>query len=208
MHQLARMSAPFFALTAAVAMPRDALAQEDENPHTPGQIADPSTYQGSTVLQQQSDRQDQEFRQQQQQQSYGNRESGQYAPRYGSNSGRTATVTPASRCYSALERSALLAPLRSVTWLGGPSADPRYLSISRGPTNAEKPILLKWLAARRHCETLANGFSPATQQVAAKAAGITDNMILALVRGEGNFGKFNYVRIHNGQILQNFEQSH
>src|SRR5258708_18654093 len=54
------------ALTAFGVTP--AVAQEQENPSTPGQIPDPSTYQGSTVLQQQSDQQDQQFRQQQQQQ--------------------------------------------------------------------------------------------------------------------------------------------
>jgi hypothetical protein len=40
------------ALTAFGVTP--AFAQEQENPSTPGQIPDPSTYQGSTVLQQQS----------------------------------------------------------------------------------------------------------------------------------------------------------
>jgi hypothetical protein len=39
---------------------------QDENPTTPGAIADPSTYQGSQALQQQSDAQDQAFRAQQQ----------------------------------------------------------------------------------------------------------------------------------------------
>ena len=60
------------ALTAFGVSP--AVAQEQENPSTPGQIPDPGTYQGSTVLQQQSDQQDQSFRQQQQQaqdQAYG-----------------------------------------------------------------------------------------------------------------------------------------
>jgi hypothetical protein len=68
--------------------------------------------------------------------------------------------------------------------------------------------LLKWLAARRHCQTLPNGFSAQMQVMNAKAAHITDNMILALVRGEGDYGKFNSVRAHNNQILRNFGQSH
>jgi hypothetical protein len=42
-------------------------AAQDENPTTPGAIPDPSTYQGSTALQRQSDQQDQQFRQQQSQ---------------------------------------------------------------------------------------------------------------------------------------------
>ena len=47
-----------FALALTVFGVTPAIAQEQENPSTPGQIPDPSTYQGSTVLQQQSDQQD------------------------------------------------------------------------------------------------------------------------------------------------------
>ncbi len=43
-----------------------AIAQEDENPHTPGAIPNPGTYQGSMQLQHQQDYQAQQFRQQQQ----------------------------------------------------------------------------------------------------------------------------------------------
>ena len=57
------------AVTAAAMLAAGAAAaQEDENPTTPGAIPSPSTYQGSMQLQQQSDRQDQQFRQQQEQQ--------------------------------------------------------------------------------------------------------------------------------------------
>ncbi len=55
-------------LGSAMTVSERAAGQEQENPTTPGQIPDPSTYQGSTVLQQQSDQQDQQFRQQTQQQ--------------------------------------------------------------------------------------------------------------------------------------------
>ena len=60
------------AVTAAALLAAGAAAaQEDDNPTTPGAIPSPSTYQGSMQLQQQSDRQDQQFRaQQQQQQTY------------------------------------------------------------------------------------------------------------------------------------------
>lgn len=51
------------ALGSTAAVPERTFAQEQENPTTPGQIPDPSTYQGSSVLQQQSDQQDQQFRQ-------------------------------------------------------------------------------------------------------------------------------------------------
>lgn len=62
-----------------------AYGQEQENPSTPGQIADPSTYQGSMEIQRQSDAQDQQFREQQSapqqqyyqpQQSYGSNDNG------------------------------------------------------------------------------------------------------------------------------------
>lgn len=208
MQRLARISASILALGAAIAMAGAAAAQEQENPSTPGQIPDPSTYQGSTVLQQQSDQQDQAYRQQQQpSQSYGGQSSGQYAPQYGGNSATASRVTPSTRCYEAMERSPVLAPLRGLVGLRAPF-DPRNFSISRGPTNAEKALLLKWLAARRHCQTLPNGLNPQVQEVAVRSARITDNMILALVRGEGDYQKFNYVRAHNNQILQDFSQSH
>src|SRR5437764_14243525 len=53
------------AVLAIVIAAGAATAQEEEG-STPGAIPDPSTYQGSTQLQQQSDQQDQQFRQQQQ----------------------------------------------------------------------------------------------------------------------------------------------
>ena len=55
-------------LVVATSLTGAAWAQDEEGT-TPGQLPDPSTYQGSTQLQQQSDQQDQQFRQQQQQQS-------------------------------------------------------------------------------------------------------------------------------------------
>src|SRR5512141_138365 len=76
MHRLVRAGL----ICAALATPLPATAQEQENPSTPGQIPDPSTYQGSTVLQQQSDQQDQYYRQQQQQQS--DQYQQQYQPQY------------------------------------------------------------------------------------------------------------------------------
>jgi hypothetical protein len=59
-----RLSAAAFAL-GLVAW-SGAAAQEDENPHTPGAIPNPGSYQGSMELQRRSDQQDQQFREQQQ----------------------------------------------------------------------------------------------------------------------------------------------
>jgi hypothetical protein len=55
------------AVTLAGLLATGGAAAQDENPTTPGAIPNPGTYQGSMQLQQQSDRQDQQFRQQQQQ---------------------------------------------------------------------------------------------------------------------------------------------
>src|SRR5258708_8065752 len=80
-----RSTLPLIALAVAAAMSTAARAQED--PSTPGQIPNPGTYQGSQVLQQQSDQQDQQFRQQQQgqQQQYAPQNGGQYSgDNYGS----------------------------------------------------------------------------------------------------------------------------
>src|SRR5437016_3936446 len=85
----ARSTLPLIALALAAVIAAPARAQEE--PSTPGQIPDPGTYQGSQVLQQQSDQQDQQFRQQQQQQ-YAPQNGGQYSGgNYGSRSSGQAT---------------------------------------------------------------------------------------------------------------------
>lgn len=84
------------ALTAFGVSP--AIAQEQENPTTPGQIPNPGTYQGSTVLQQQSDQQNQSFREQQQQaqdQTYGQLPAPQRPPA-AAGSSRGGGMAPAS----------------------------------------------------------------------------------------------------------------
>jgi hypothetical protein len=65
---LRRWGMPLLAVGAAAMSPHAAIAQEQENPSTPGQIPNPGTYQGSTELQRQSDESDQRQRQQQEQQ--------------------------------------------------------------------------------------------------------------------------------------------
>jgi hypothetical protein len=196
-------------------MPAAALAQEQENPSTPGQIPDPSTYQGSTVLQQQSDQQDQQYREQQQQQSgqsgqsgYSSGQSGiSYGNGYSRSSGRAARP-PSYYCNQGMERSPALAPLRGLVELGGDSRDPRYFTISRRATSAEKPVLIKWLAARHHCETVANGLRADVQAMNLRSARITDKMIVAVADGRMTFGDFNYTRAHNSLVVLNYQQSH
>jgi hypothetical protein len=202
-------------------MPAAALAQEQENPSTPGQIPDPSTYQGSTVLQQQSDQQDQQYREQQQQQQqsgqsgYGSGQSGygsgQSGISYGNGSSRgsgSGARPPSYYCNQGMERSPALAPLRGLVELGGDSRDPRYFTISRRATSTEKPALMKWLAARHHCETVANGLRSDVQAMNLRSAHITDKMIVAVAEGRMTFGDFNYTRAHNSLVVLNYQQSH
>ena len=208
MHCLVRLSL----VCAALAMPAAALAQEQENPSTPGQIPDPSTHQGSTVLQQQSDQQDQSYREQQQQQSgQSGYSSGQSGTSYGngySQSSGSRTRPPSFYCLQGMERSTALAPLQGLVELGGDSRDPRYFTISRRATPAEKPVLMKWLAARHHCETVASGLRPDAEAMNLRSAHITDKMIVAVAEGRMTFGDFNYTRAHNSLVVANYERSH
>ena len=86
-----------------------AYGQEQENPSTPGQIADPSSYQGSMELQRQSDAQDQQFREQQsapQQQYYQPQQSYNYGRSSASSSRGTAArvLPPRSPMAAAFQR--------------------------------------------------------------------------------------------------------
>ena len=205
----------FSLICVALATPAVAQAQEQENPSTPGQIPDPSTYQGSTVLQQQSDQQDQSFRQQQQQSnSYGNSGSSGYQPgNYGAASGFNgyrggSNATPSSRCNLAMMQSATFARLRGLVELGATTEDPRYFMIDRKATAAEKPILMKWLAARRRCETMANGYLPDVQAMNLRASQITDRMIVMVADGKMTYADFNYTRAHNHAVFMNYFRTH
>ena len=212
MHCLVRLSL----LCATLGMPAAAFAQEQENPSTPGQIPDPSTYQGSTVLQQQSDQQDQSYREQQQQQQQqqsgqSGYSSGQSGTSYGngySRSSGSGTRPPSYYCNQGMERSSALAPLRGLVELGGDSRDPRYFTISRHASPSEKPVLMKWLAARHHCETVANGLRADVQAMNLRSAHITDKMIVAVAEGRMTFGDFNYTRAHNSLLVENYAHSH
>ena len=203
MHHFIRLGVALF----VIAMPTPALAQEQENPSTPGQIPDPSTYQGSTVLQQQSDSQDQYYRQQQQQQSQGYQQ--QYAPMGGqggySGGGRSSGYD-AGQCLDMLERSASLAPLRGLVELGTNKRDPRYYTIDRRPTAAERPVLIRWLAARRRC-----GITQFSTASLSRANAIVTQrlweMIGSLSRGLMTYGDFNYKRALNTESFLRYQNS-
>jgi len=114
---------------------------------TPGAIPNPGTYQGSTQLQQEQDRQNQRYRQQSTQpfQPQTQQPQGVY-------SGRSSASSNASRspdCLDRLARQPELAPLAQKVYLGHPDIHSSALfGIQAVPTASERPLLLKWSAGR------------------------------------------------------------
>lgn len=91
---------------------RAAHAQDEEG-STPGAIPDPGTYQGSTQLQQQSDQQDQQFRQQQASPpSYEQPSYGSPAPAYGAQPGSRSSSGHYATPQSSAPAAAQVARLR------------------------------------------------------------------------------------------------
>lgn len=125
-----RSGSLLLALGSLTAWP--AYGQEQENPSTPGQIADPSTYQGSMEIQRQSDAQDQQFREQQstssQQYYQPQQSSGSYGGGARSYSQGTAgrASPPPSRMVAAFQRgdfATVMKILRPKAVAGDPSAE-------------------------------------------------------------------------------------
>ena len=207
----ARSTLPLIAFAFAAAMSTAALAQEE--PSTPGQIPDPSTYQGSQALQQQSDQQDQQFRQQQQGQQqqdapgYG----GQYSRgSYGSRSnGQAPSLDVHGQCMRMLTRSPSFAPLRGLVALGSDGQDPRYFAISKRPAATEKTALMRWRAGRQHCNT-SYTWSPNPVVRQAQMTGVRDmdNMIVALAQGRMTYGEFNYWTAQKSAAFNRVTASH
>jgi hypothetical protein len=177
---------------------------QDENPTTPGAIPNPGTYQGSMELQRQQDQQDQQdqqFRQQQQPQpQYGNQSS---AGRVGSGYRQAPSVDPFRQCMSTLKTSALTR-LRGFVEVDTIGRDPRYFTISRRPTAAEKTLLLQWAAGRRRCEPLARDANPVVHQANLDM----NNMIVQLAQGRMTYGEFNYRRAQKFDAFRRFNNSH
>ncbi|HVH88060.1 MAG TPA: hypothetical protein VM912_15140 [Terriglobales bacterium] len=185
------------ALTAVGVTP--VLAQEQENPSTPGQIPDPSTYQGSTVLQQQSDQQDQQYRQQQQQPAYQQpMQSYSGAQRQGGSAS-----DPYPLCIKQLAASPRFAPLAGKISLG--STDPQAIQLfdnhSR-PTATEKILIMRWAEGKRHCQAIgiSNFRKPTPREwLAYNRWGFPAllSLIHQLVAGQLTYGQFNYRRAMN-----------
>jgi hypothetical protein len=182
---------------------------QDENPTTPGAIPNPSTYQGSTELQHQSDQQDQQFRQQQQQQpSYsGQPQQGGYRSSQ-SSGGRS---TPWDDCGRHIVEMRALAPIAGKISLGG--ADPARVDLfddQTKPTVAEKILLTKWDEAKRYCDSLAMQEDPSRQTPEFRYAHsqwgfpATHALLIQLLNGQLTYGQFSYQRAMNARAMKSY----
>jgi hypothetical protein len=180
-----------------------AVAQEEENPSTPGQIPDPSTYQGSTVLQQQSDQQDQQYRDQQQQQQ----QQPDYQQPTQSYSGRQqqegSALSRYDLCWKQLAASRQFVPLAGKIAVG--TVDPKAIElfgISSRPTATEKTLITRWAEWRNRCQAI--GIANFPKPTAAKLYAYnrwglpaTLSLVHQLVGGQLTYGQFNYRRAMN-----------
>ena len=189
-----------FALTAFGVSP--AVAQEQENPSTPGQIPDPGTYQGSTVLQQQSDQQAQQYRQQQQEQPAYQQPMQSYSSeqrQWGGSSG----LSPGQVCVMRLAASPQFAPLAGKMALAG--GDPRAIQLFGNPsrpTAREKALITRWAEGKRHCSAVWRSSAPrptAAQLIADSHWGFQalSSLVHQLLMGQLTYGQFNYRRAMN-----------
>lgn len=199
------------ALTAFGVSP--AVAQEQENPSTPGQIPDPGTYQGSTVLQQQSDQQAQQYRQQQQQQQGYQQPMQSYSGgsrQWGSAPG----PYPAAICNQQLAASTQFSPLAGKITLG--SADPRAIELFGNPsrpTATEKALIARWAEGKRHCAAVWYSSSPRptpAQRVADSRWGypVLLSLIHQLIAGQLTYGQFSYRRAMNQVSIDRYMAAH
>lgn len=183
---------------------------QDENPTTPGAIPNPSTYQGSTELQHQSDQLDQQYRQQQQQQpSYsGQPQQGGY--RSSQSSGRQSTSW--DDCFSHIGEMRALAPIAGKIGLGSADLTARVdlFDDQTKPTAAEKILLAKWDEARRYCDSLAMQEDPSRQtpeyHYAHSQWGFpaTHALLTKLLNGQLTYGQFNYQRAMNANAMRRY----
>jgi hypothetical protein len=173
---------------------------------TPGAIPDPGTYQGSTQIQQEQDRQAQQYRQQ-------SAPSFQQQPQQpqGSYPGSSpATSNAGPDCYDKLARQPELAPLARKVYLGHPDLHSSALfDIQTVPTAAERPLLLKWSAGRRICLQEAHRINQVSAVYSAQAkrldelsSQITIDMIAQLAEGKLTYGQFNRQRTKNGLVVE------
>jgi hypothetical protein len=192
------------ALTAFGVSP--AVAQEQENPSTPGQIPDPSTYQGSTVLQQQSDQQDQQYRQQQQSEPAYQQPMQSYS---GAQRQGGSASGPYALCVKQLAASPQFAPLAGKMALARP--DPQAIELFGNPsrpTATEKALIMRWSEGRSHCWAVLRSTAPPTrvQLIGYNRWGWPATLVFVhqLLAGQLTFGQFSYRRAMNELSLDRF----
>ena len=175
---------------------------------TPGAIPDPGTYQGSMQIQQEQDRQAQQYRQQsappfqqQPQQPQGS---------YPGSSPASSNASSSPDCYDRLARQPELAPLAQKVNLGHTDLYSSALfDIQTVPTAAERPLLLKWSVGRRGCLEVAKRVNKVTPDYSAQAkrldelsSQITIDMIAQLAEGKLTYGQFNRQRTKNALVVE------
>jgi hypothetical protein len=157
---------------------------------TPGAIPDPGTYQGSTQIQQEQDRQAQGS--------------------YPGSSPATSNGSGSPDCYDRLARQPELAPLAQKVYLGHPDLhSSALLDIKTVPTASERPLLLKWSAGRVNCLQVAKRVNKVTPDYSAQAkrldelsSQITIDMIAQLAEGKLTYGQFNRQRTKNALVVE------
>jgi hypothetical protein len=188
------------------------LAQEEGS--TPGAIPDPSTYQGSTELQRQSDEQSQQGYQQQfgqPQPSYGGGYQG--GGGYGG-AGRSSGPSRATLCFQHVARDPALARLAGLIELDSirvGSVAP--LRLARKPSAGEKLLLRRWNTERHRCGLIWNA-DPSKQTPAARYVRMrfgwmaTEQLTDRLIAGQLTYGEFNIRRVANYQDSLEFDRTH
>jgi hypothetical protein len=172
---------------------------------TPGAVPDPGTYQGSTQLQQEQDRQAQQFRQQSVQPF-------QAQPQQGSYQGNSPATFYNSRgpdCLDRLAQQPELAPLAQKVSLGHTDLHPSALfGIQLVATASERPLLLKWSAGRRSCLQEAKRVNRVTPDYSAQAKRLDElasqmiiDMTDQLADGKLTYGQFNRQRTKNALVV-------
>ena len=185
-------------------------AQEQENPSTPGQIPDPSTYQGSTVLQQQSDQQDQQYRQQQQQQQPNYQQQTQSYSGGQQQWAGPSGISPGQLCVQRLAASPQFAPLASKMTLAG--GDPRAIQLFDNPsrpTASEKALIMRWAEGKRHCSAVRRSSPPRPTQAELIAdsrwgSQALDLLVRQLLAGKLTYGQFAYRRAMNELSVEHY----
>jgi hypothetical protein len=183
------------------------LGSRSAHAQTPGAIPDPGTYQGSTQLQQEQDRQAERFRQQSAQPSQAQPQPGQ-GP-YQGNAPAPFYNSGVPDCLDRLAQQPELAPLAKKVSLGHSDLhQSALLGIQSVATASDRPLLQKWSAGRRTClqeakrvNIVTRDYSVQAKRLDELASQIIIDMIDKLADGKLTYGEFNRQRTKNALVV-------